>query len=203
MMLMCCVSANAQIDLGEILKGIGTSSEGVGSGDLISNLTSVFSKDKQASKKSIIGTWTYSEPAIVFQSDNLLAKAGAKLAAGKIEKKLQEQLGKYGISEGALKFTFNEDGTFTEVLGKKTMKGKWEVKNSVLNITYIGVRPISITTQLEGDNLMFVADATKLLNLVQVIGNKSSNANIKTVATLMKSVKGMQAGITLRREKTN
>lgn len=55
-MLMCCVSTNAQIDLGEILKGIGNSSEGAGSGDLISNLTSVFSKDKQASKKSIVGT---------------------------------------------------------------------------------------------------------------------------------------------------
>jgi hypothetical protein len=48
--------------------------------------------------------------------------------------------------------------------------------------------------------MQFVTDATKLLNLFKTLGAKSGNSNIKTVASLMKSVKGMQAGITLRKQ---
>ena len=45
-----------------------------------------------------------------------------------------------------------------------------------------------------------MTDATKLLNLFKTVGAKSSNQNIKTIASLMKSVKGMQAGITMRKQ---
>ena len=79
-MLMCSVGASAQIDLGSILGGItgaGSSSSG---DDIVSNITSVFSGKKQATSDKLVGTWVYSEPAIVFQSDNFLAKAGAKIA---------------------------------------------------------------------------------------------------------------------------
>jgi len=48
--------------------------------------------------------------------------------------------------------------------------------------------------------LQFVTDATKLLNLFKTLGAKSSNSQIKTVTSLMKSVNGMQAGVTLRKQ---
>lgn len=202
-MLMAGSSANAQIDLGNILGNVisgsssSSSSSSSSTSDLISSLTSVFSSSKQASESSIVGTWEYSEPAIVFQSDNLLAKAGSKLVANKLESKLQEQLAKYGIKEGALKFTFNEDGTFTQTLGSKTSSGKWAVKDEKLNLTYLNVKTISITTQLESSKLMFVTDASKILTLVKTIGTKSGNTNLQTISSLMNSVKGMQAGLTL------
>lgn len=200
-MLMAGGSASAQIDLGNILSSVvgggSSSSSSSSAGDLISNLTSVFSSKKQASKNNIVGTWEYSEPAIVFQSDNLLAKAGSKLVANKLESKLQEQLGKYGIKEGTLKFTFNEDGTFTQTLGSKTSSGKWTVEDKKLNLTYLNVKTIPVTTQLESGKLMFVTDASKLLTLVKTISSKSNSSNLKTVSSLMSSVKGMEAGITL------
>lgn len=196
-LLLCSVSVNAQIDLGNILGGLTGGSSSDSGSDLVSNLTAVFSGKKQASTKSLVGTWVYSEPAIVFQSDNILAKAGSKIAAKKIEKSLQEQLTKYGIKPGAFAITFKEDGTFTEITGKKTMQGKWTVKDSKLNLTFTGKRNIAITTQLEGNQLMLVTDATKLLNLVKTVAGSSSNANIQMVTTLMKSVNGMQAGLTL------
>lgn len=199
-MLMCGVSANAQLNLGSILGAVTgtTSSDTSTSGtDFISSLTSVFSSSKQASQESIVGTWSYSEPAIVFQSDNLLAKAGSSILANKLESKLQTQLSKYGIKEGTLKMTFNEDGTFTETLGSKTMSGQWKVADSKLYITYLGVKTIEITTQLSGNQLMFVTNATKLLTLLKTMGNASGNTNLKTITSLMSSVKGMQAGITL------
>lgn len=62
--------AQAQ-DVKDILNGVlgGSSTDGV-----VSNPTTVFSKSKQATQDKIIGTWSYTEPAIVFTSDNILAK---------------------------------------------------------------------------------------------------------------------------------
>lgn len=196
MMLTLGISANAQ-SLSDILGAVASSATSTTTNDLVSGITSVFSSSKQADKNSIVGTWEYSEPAIVFQSDNLLTKAGASLAAKKLESQLQTQFNKYGIKSGALTITFNSDGTFSQTLGTKTMNGQWKVKSSKLYITYLGVRTIEITTQISGNKLQFVANANKLLALMKTMGSASSNTNIKTITSLMKSVNGMQAGITL------
>lgn len=194
-MMIFSVQGQAQT-LGDVLNAIG-SQQG---SNVAQGLTSVFSSSKQATAEKIVGTWNYTEPAIVFTSDNILAKAASKIAANKVESKLQEQLSKYGIKPGSFTMTFNEDGTFSETLKGKTTKGRWEVKDSKLILTVVGVKAISITTQIDGKDLQFVTDATKLLNLFKTIGAKSSNSSIKTVASLMKSVNGMQAGITMRKQ---
>ncbi len=195
-MMICSVSASAQ-SLNDLLGGVLNNGSGE---NLVSNLTSVFSSDKQATADNIIGTWVYSEPAIVFTSDNILAKAASKIASNKVENKIQEQLTKYGIKPGSFSMTFNEDGTFSETLKGKTTKGTWKVENSKLQLSVVGVKALSITTQVDGKDMQFVTDATKLLNLFKTIGAKSSNSSIKTVTSLMKSVNGMQAGITLRKQ---
>lgn len=208
-MLLFVNGASAQIDLGGLLGGMlggssssSSNSSGSSTNDLISGLTSIFSSKKQASEKSIVGTWVYAEPAIVLKSDNILSNVAAKVAAGKIEDKLAGVLSKYGIKEGMLSITFNEDGTFTETIGKKTVKGKWTVMDSKLNLTFGTLKPktIPITTQLEGSQLLFVTDASKLLDFVKNIGSKSSNSNIKTITKLMDNVTGMQAGLTMKKK---
>lgn len=208
-MLLFVNGASAQIDLGGLLGGMlgvssssSSNSSGSSTNDLISGLTSIFSSKKQASEKSIVGTWVYAEPAIVLKSDNILSNVAAKVAAGKIEDKLAGVLSKYGIKEGMLSITFNEDGTFTETIGKKTIKGKWTVKDSKLNLTFGTLKPktVPITTQLEGSQLLFVTDASKLLDFVKNISSKSSNSNIKTITKLMDNVTGMQAGLTMKKK---
>ena len=194
-MMMFSAQSQAQ-SLGDVLNAIG-SQQG---SSVAQGLTSIFSSDKQATAEKLIGPWNYTEPAIVFTSDNILAKAASKIAANKVESKLQEQLSKYGIKPGSFSMTFNEDGTFTETLKGKTTKGTWQVKDSKLILSVVGIQALSITTQIDGKDLQFVTDATKLLNLFKTIGAKSSNQNIKTIASLMKSVKGMQAGITMKKQ---
>ena len=187
-------SAGAQTDLGNILNNVlgGNNS----TSDVVSGLTSIFSSSKQATEKTIIGTWVYEEPAIVLQSDNVLTSAAAKLAAKKAETKLQEQLNKIGIKKGALTLTFNSDGTFSETFGSKSGSGTWSIKNSKLIMKHT-VRSTTLTTQVSGKELMFVTDASKLLKLFQTLGSNSTNSSISTVTSLMKKVKGMQCGITL------
>ena len=195
---MCLIAistqnAKAQSDLGSILNNVLGSSTTNG---VISGLTSIFSSDKQATKNNLVGTWVYEEPAIVLTSDNVLTNAAAKVAAKTAEKKLQEQMDKVGIKKGTLSMTFKSNGTFTETFGKKTYSGKWAVENQKLKLTHT-VRTITLTTQVDGNNLMFVTDANKLLSLMQTLGSKSTNSTVSTVTSLMKKVKGMQCGITL------
>jgi len=198
MMLTVSTTASAQFDLNGVLGSVLNGS--TSTDDIVEGLTGIFNADKQATANKIIGTWSYSEPAIVFTSDNLLAKAASKIASNKVENKIQEYLTKYGIKPGALTLTFNEDGTFVETLNGKSNKGKWSVKDSKLLLTVTGIKQVAITTQIDGKDMQFVTDATKLLNLFKSMGAKSTNSNIKTVTSLMKNVKGMQAGITLRKQ---
>ena len=191
--ILCSTSVSAQ-DLGNVLGNVLGAASGNSSttgGNLVNTLTCI---DK------IIGTWTYTEPAIVLQSDNILTNAAAKVASNKMESKLQEYLTKYGIKPGKFSMTFNEDGTYTRTLNGKTSKGTWQIKDSKLLLTIAGIKTISVTTQIDGQDLQFVTDATKLLNLFKSFGAKSTNTSLKTITSLMKSVKGMQAGITLHKQ---
>ena len=196
LLMLAAPSVHAQ-DWQSVLNGVlgGGQSE-----DIVSGITSIFSSDKQANKNNIIGTWSYTEPAIMFTSDNLLTKLAAKVAANKLEDKLQSYLTQYGVKPGALVLTFNEDGTCTETLNGKSMKGKWQVKDSKLVLTLGGIKSLQITTQIDGKNMMFVTDATKLLKLFKSVGAKSTNKNIQTVTSLMKNVDGMQAGVSLKKQ---
>lgn len=208
LMLLLALSSNvmnAQINMANIL-GIGnhsnTSEQQGSSSDissLVSGIASIFSKDKQVSEQTIVGTWEYSEPAILFQSDNVLTQVGAKVTAEKIENTLKTKLAVYGIKEGVMTFTFNEDGTFVETLSQKQIAGKWAIKDEQLQLTYGTYRQktISITTQLENNQLLFVTDASKLLEMFKTITSKSANTSMTTLSKLMSSVKGMKVGLTL------
>ncbi len=197
LLMWVATSVHAQNDLQSILNGV------LGGGqaeDVVSGLTTIFSKNKQATADRIIGTWSYTEPAIVFTSDNVLTKVAAKVAAQKLEDKVQSYLTQYGVKPGALVLTFKEDGTCTETINGKTLRGKWQVKDSQLILTLGGIKALKVTTQIDGINLQFVTDATKLLKLFKAVGAKSNSKSLKTVTSLMKSVEGMQAGVTLKRQ---
>lgn len=195
LLLICGVnSANAQLDLGKIL---GDVTGNTSTGDLVSGLTSIFSSNKQASAQNIVGTWAYDSPAIVFESEDLLTKTGAAMAANKLESKLQNTLSKYGITKDKFSITFKEDGTFSETIKGKSYSGKWAVKDSKLQLTY-QLKTMEITTQKEGSKLMFVTDATKLLNLIQTLGAKTAkSSSLSTISALAKNIKGMKIGLTL------
>lgn len=208
-MFMMASSMSAQIDLKNIAGGIlgaatsqqsSSSSSDNTSGGLIQSLTSIFSSNKQANENNIVGTWVYSEPAIVLNSGNFLTNAAYKVAANKVEKKLQTYLSQYGIKPGTFSMTFNADGTCTETLKGKTMKGTWKIQDQKLLLTIGKVKTVKITTQISGGEMLLVTDATKLLTMFQSFGAKSNNANIKAVATLLKGAKEMQAGLTLKKQ---
>ena len=216
-MLVCAVllfssQANAQISLGDIIKNVMSGSneksdsanesstdddKQTGTG-LLSALTSIFSNDKIATKDKIIGTWVYEEPAVVLTGDNAIKNIGGKLAAQAVEGKLRDKLEGFGVKKGCVSMTFDDKGNFTQTLLGKTLKGTYSIEDKNIILKYGGrVSQIVGTTQLDGDNLLIVMDASKLLQYVNILGDISQNTTLKTATSLLSSMDGLECGLKL------
>lgn len=167
---------------------------------IISSLTSIFDASKIASKKQIVGTWTYTEPAVVFSSSNVLKNIGGKVASETVEKQLQTQFEKLGIKQGAMTMTFDDNGNFTQSVGSKTMSGTYTVSGKNVTLKYAGgVQQFVGTTQIDGSDLLIVMDASKLLKYANTIGSLTGNTALKTAGSLLGSMDGMQVGLKLNK----
>ena len=194
------VSASAQFNLGDLAKRAEEAVTSSGASSVASALTSVFSNSKVATKDKLVGNWSYVEPAIVFSSNNALKNVGGKLVASGIEKSLQTKLAQYGIKKGTLKMTFDNNGNFTQTLGGKTLKGTYTVSGKSVNLLYGGIaKQIAGTTQVDGNDLVIVMDAAKLLSYMKILGVLSGNAALKSVSSLIGSTDGMLCGLRLQK----
>ena len=160
-----------------------------GIGDIISGVLGITTKD-------ITGTWVYQEPAVLFESDNLLTKAGGKLAANTIASKLDTYFQKVGIAKGKMTMTFDGSGNFTQSIGTKTQSGTYTVENGNVSLVYQGgIKQFVGTTQFDGNNLVVVVDVTKLLDFAKTIASASNNSTLNSISSIASSVSGMKAGL--------
>ena len=179
--------------------GAATGSSNEGS-SILSGLSTIFNSALGATKDRIVGTWTYTEPAVVFSSSNVLKNIGGKVASSAIESKLEQQFEKAGIKKGAMKMTFDKDGNFTQTIGSKTMSGTYTVKDSKIVLSYLGgIKQLVGTTQLDGNDLLIVMDASKLLKYANVIGSLTGNTAMKSLGSLLGSYEGMEVGMKLNK----
>ncbi|MFC2493925.1 MAG: lipocalin-like domain-containing protein [Prevotella sp.] len=193
--------AYAQFDFGKILQnGADILSNGGTTDDLLSGITSIFSDKKVATIDDLVGEWAYTEPAVVFMSENLLKKAGGKLASSAIEKTIETQLNKVGITKGAMKMTFTRNGRFTQTIAGRRLRGTFTIKGKEVVLKYAGeIKQLVGTTQVDGNDLLIVMDASKMLTYLKAIGSISGNASLKTATSLLGSMDGMLCGLRLNR----
>ena len=192
-----CGTASAQFNLGNLLGGGSNGSGSTNVGDLINTVTSIVG-DNQVEISQIAGTWKYYSPAVTFNSDNLLQKAGGAAASTAIENKLKPYYSKVGVTSTV--FTFQEDGTFTCSIGKLKCDGtvtKNEDGSFAFNFTALGKIPAGNLTgyiQRKGSNITITIDATKLMNLLSKVAAFSGNSTLKGVSSLLDSYEGMNIG---------
>ena len=193
--------AYAQFDFGKILQnGADILSNGGTTDDLLSGITSIFSDKKVATIDDLVGEWAYTEPAVGFMSENLLKKAGGKLASSAIEKTIETQLNKVGITKGAMKMTFTRNGRFTQTIAGRRLRGTFTIKGKEVVLKYAGeIKQLVGTTQVDGNDLLIVMDASKMLTYLKAIGSISGNASLKTATSLLGSMDGMLCGLRLNR----
>jgi hypothetical protein len=188
-LLMATVNASAQINLGNLGKVIGNAVGG--------DLTSVLTGKNNVTKETLVGTWSYTQPSVIFESSNLLKQAGGKVASAAIEQKLAAQFAKVGITAGKFMVTFTEDGNFTTYKdGQASASGTYTISGQKIVFSYLqGTANVTGYAQLDGENLSITFDSSKLLTVMGKLGQLSSNSTLGTVSSLAKSFDGMKTGM--------
>ena len=189
--LMTSLSASAQIDLGNLGKVV-SSAIGGEAGSIISSKNNV-------SKENIVGTWTYKQPSISFESNDLLKQAGGQLTSAAIEKKLAEQFTKVGITAGKFLITFGSDNTFSTIKnGVVTTSGTYVLNGSKITFSYLeNSAKITGYAQMKNGLLSISFDSSKVLDAVSKMSKYSANSTLSTISSLAGSFNGMKTGMAL------
>ena len=183
-----------------LLSGANTSTTSSAVSALGSVLTSLLSGNSAVTASDLQGTWTYRKADCVFETQNLLLKAGGEMAATKIESQMESQLSKVGITPGACTFTFNSDGTYSATIGQYNLNGNYTLNASAntITLTYLaGLGRISPKVIKTGANISLLFEGDKLLSMVKKVGKLSSNSTVSSLSTLLNSYDGMLVGMQL------
>lgn len=182
-------SAHA-FDLKSILGGKG--------GDVISGVVGGIFTQSDISVSQMEGTWTSTGPAVAFQSDNFLKKAGGNAAASTIESTLDPYFKQYGLTGSTL--TIDKDGNFTLKVKGISLKGKVS-KRSDGNFDFaftpfgdfkIGSIKAYVEKPIDGLDVMF--DASKLKSLLSTVASITGNSLATTAGNLLGSYDGLCVG---------
>ncbi|MGN1238998.1 MAG: lipocalin-like domain-containing protein [Muribaculaceae bacterium] len=172
----------------------------LGNSNLGSVINSVISSDS-ITVADVTGEWTYSGPAVSFQSDDLLKKAGGAAMAATIENKLAPYYQRAGI-EG-MKMTFDGKGNVTMLLKSgRTLNGTVsqgeKAGQLVFNFSRLGSKYTNLTAQVtKGTDLSIMFDVSKLQGFVSAIATYTKNSTASTVSSLLSEYKGIYAGLKL------
>lgn len=186
LLVMCEVSANAGAqDLKSILSGVAKAVVG----------------NKATTASSIIGTWTYSGPECQFESENLLAKAGGEMAAKEVEEKMIAVYNKVGMNN--IRYTFNEDGTYSYQMKKRTVTGSYVFDDAAKTITMtgkLGLKTVAYVT-VTGNDMSMVFKADKLMSILKTITGAASkvNSTAATINSVAEAYDGLMLGFELKK----
>ena len=161
---------------------------------------------KKLTVDNLAGTWTYVNPAIQLEGDNALKNVAASVASTEMEKKLKEYCAKVGIVEGAFKYTFNTDSTFTSVLKGRTLKGTYSFNadDKTMELHYGKIGKSKLTTMtahvvVTNDQLSLLFNADKLLDFLTKLSAVSKNTTLQTLNKLASQYDGMMMGFELKK----
>lgn len=163
--------------------------------DLLGRVLSYLLYGNTISQDNIIGTWTYSSPKVIFESENILAKLGSDIASDKIEQTLGDQLSRIGFAKGKTTLTFNKDNTCSFTYGSRTYPGTYKFDASANRLTItdaFGVGNVKCTACKNGNELYLLFDSNKVLSVLNTLSNSSlGNA---TTASVLGNYKGLKLG---------
>jgi hypothetical protein len=213
MILFCAPASKAAPDLKDLLSGLAGSSSSSSSstsssalsGALGSLISGLLGGSSTLTEADIAGVYKYNEPAITFQSENFLQKAGGAAMSSVIVNKLSPYYKKAGMEN--LTVTLNYDKTFTFKLKKASLSGTFARDSSQTSSNYfifnfqalgaISFGSIEADVQQTTSGLIITFDASKLLSLMNTVASVSGQSSLKTAASLLNSYEGLNAGFAL------
>ena len=163
--------------------------------DLLGRILSYLLNGNSITKDNIIGTWTYSSPKVIFESENILAKLGSEIASDKIEKTLGDQLTRVGFTQGKTSITFKDDNTCSFTYGSRTYPGTYKFDTSANKLTItgaLGVGTVKCTACKNGNELYMLFDSDKVLSILTALSNSSIGNS--TASSVLGNYKGLKLG---------
>lgn len=150
-------------------------------------------------KKSLVGDWTYAEPAIQFETQSFLDKAGGVVVSQTVADNIAPYFNILGFKQGNLSISLREDNTCTYTLGGKTYQGTYDYDDENKKITLktpLFPLPAAYISVAE-DQMALTFDSSKILTLIQALGLVSKDQTpVSAVSTLASSYDGMKTGFT-------
>ena len=192
-------SASAQINIGNKIANAGKKA---------ADKAAQKAADKMAAQRTaakpadVVGTWKYEDAVIDLSGNTGVDDLAMVAATKKLNKPLNKQLETWGIKEGSVQFTFNDDKTFSAVIADKEISGTYSVSESgkLLKLTCQGVT-IDGTAELEDDDLVILFDITKLESfLITATGKTGSFSAVTKVASALSHIDQINAGFKLDKE---
>lgn len=177
------------------------SNSGSGLGNILGGvLGSVLGTDK-ISPDRLVGTWNYTGPAVCFQSENFLQKAGGAAMAATIEDKLSGYYDKFGLNKVTL--TVDEQHNFKLNLGILKTTGTVTVEDDDVYFNFTALGTISLgkmktyVTMTGNKQMSLMFDVSKLLKIMSAVGSVTNSATVKTATSFLNSYDGLCAGFKL------
>lgn len=172
-------------------------------GNALSGLLGGLLSNDELTAKDFVGTWSYVSPAVCFQSENFLQKAGGSAAAATIESKIAPYFTRFGLNKVVL--TVDEEQNFTMQSGKIKTTGTISIEGTDVYFNFSALGKISLGkvktyVTKSGNNLSIMFDISKLMNVVKAIGSATKSSTINTVSSLLDSYDGICAGFKLQRQ---
>ena len=154
-------------------------------------------------KKALVGSWVYEEPAIQFESQNLLDKAGGVVASQSVADNITPYFEMLGLKTGGIAIDLREDNTCTFTLGGQTIDGTYEFDDETKKLSLkAGFIPLPAAyLSIVNNQMAMTYDSSMLLNLIKVIGSTSNQSTFSSVASLADSYDGMKTGFTFKKSK--
>lgn len=122
------------------------------------------------------------------------------MAAAKLESQLETQLAKVGIKKGNCSYTFNNDGTYSAVIGGYNLNGTYTLNTGAktVKLTYLaGMGSITPHVVKNGNSISLLYESDKLLAMVQKLGALSKNSTVSGLTSLLGSYDGLLVGMQL------
>lgn len=184
-------SSKAQ-GLGDILGG--------GLGNTLGNIIEGVFSSSNITIADMEGEWTSTGPAVCFQGEGFLKKAGGIAAAAAVETKLAPYYEQYGLNNATL--TVNADGTFTlackmiKLNGTITQTAGAEPGVFEFNFTALGIKLATVTTYVEktSRSMDVMFDATKLKKLLTAVSQFSGIKVVQALSNILDSYDGLCVG---------
>ena len=152
--MMVCGNANAQLE--NILKSV--------AGEAAANVVGNLLGTSKVSEKSMVGTWSYNQPCVAFESENVLATVGSSMVSTKVEKTMQNGLTKVGFTSGKVVMTFKEDKTGIIKYNGKAVDVNWAVDGANLKLSFpLLNKGVTMNAKMSGSELQLAMKSDKLL----------------------------------------